>query len=70
MVTKQKARDVLDAQGFVLVKGTFDWKCLSSDTKPTEGVYTNDLLMELDTGNKYYFDGSAWQTFGGGADNG
>lgn len=65
MVTKQKARDVLDAQGFVLVKGTFDWKCLSSDTKPTEGVYTNDLLMELDTGKGYYFDGTDWNEIGG-----
>lgn len=66
MVTKQKARDVLDEKGFTRFSGVYDWKCLSSDTKPTEGVYTNDFLLELDTGNRYYFDGTQWQPFGGG----
>lgn len=65
MVTKQKTRDVLDARGYTKATGVYDWKCLSSDDKPTEDVHINDLLLELDTGNKYYFDGTQWQTFGG-----
>ena len=44
---------------------TYDWKCLSTDTKPTTGVTTNDLLLELDTGDFYYFTGEAWAKVGG-----
>ena len=65
MVTKQKTRDVFDEKGYNKVTSSYDWRCLSSDTKPTDGVYVNDLLLELDTGNKFYFDGTQWQTFGG-----
>lgn len=43
--------------------------CLSTDTKPTavEG-YSDDLkyslLLELDTGDFYYYDGTAWTKIG------
>lgn len=43
--------------------------CLSTDTKPTavEG-YSSDLkyslLLELDTGDFYYYDGTAWTKLG------
>lgn len=30
--------------------------CNSSDDKPTSGVVTGSRLMEVDTGNRYYFD--------------
>lgn len=36
----------------------------STDTKPTN-VEINTLFLELDTGDFYYFDGTAWQKVGG-----
>ena len=43
---------------------------LSTDAKPTTGVDTNTKFRELDTGKRYYFNGSAWaeipQSGGGG----
>ena len=36
----------------------------SNDSKPTE-VLENSMFLERDTGIVYYFDGSAWQVFGG-----
>ena len=36
----------------------------STDTKPTD-VNVNDMFIELDTGNAYFWDGSAWQVIGG-----
>lgn len=36
----------------------------STDEKPTD-VNVNDLFIELDTGDAYYWDGSAWQIVGG-----
>lgn len=64
MVTKQKTSDMLDERGFEKLT-SFDWKCLSTDEKPTEGVNINDLLLELDTGKGYYFNGSDWSLIGG-----
>lgn len=37
----------------------------STDTKPTDGIGVNSKFTELDTGDKYYFDGSDWQEIGG-----
>lgn len=46
----------------------FDLKGLSTDQKPSEiegmPIGANSLFLELDTGNFYYFDGSAWQSLG------
>lgn len=38
---------------------------LSTDTKPTEGIATNALFLELDSGDFYYYDGTAWAKVGG-----
>lgn len=38
---------------------------LSTDSKPTTDVPVNTLFLELDTGNFWYFNGSAWQKIGG-----
>lgn len=37
----------------------------SEDTKPTTSIGVNSKFYELDTGDVYYFDGSAWQKIGG-----
>lgn len=36
----------------------------STDTKPTN-VNVNDMFIELDTGDAYFWDGSLWQVIGG-----
>ena len=48
----------------------FELKGLSTDVKPTETfsgakVGVNSLFFELDTGDLYYFTGSAWSKVGG-----
>lgn len=40
------------------------YMCLSSDDKPTEGVAENALLLELDTGDFYYFANDGWSVVG------
>ena len=42
-----------------------EYRGLHSDSKPTTGVATNALFLELDTGDFYYFDGSNWAKVGG-----
>ena len=42
----------------------FEYIGLSTDTKPTDcGV--NSLFLELDTGDAFYFNGTAWAKVGG-----
>ena len=41
-----------------------DYRALSTDDKPTEAK-ANALLLEVDTGDFYYFDGSEWAIVGG-----
>ena len=36
----------------------------STDTKPTD-ANINDMFIELDTGDAYYWDGLSWQVIGG-----
>lgn len=36
----------------------------STDSKPTD-ANINDMFIELDTGDAYYWDGSSWQLIGG-----
>lgn len=43
---------------------TADYLGLSTDTKPTNAE-ANALFLELDTGDFYYFDGTAWAKVGG-----
>lgn len=40
------------------------YMCLSTDSKP-EDAAINSLLLELDTGDFYYFDGDSWEKVGG-----
>lgn len=46
-------------------KADFEFKGLSTDTKPTEKVLENSLFLELDTGDFYYFTGESWAKVGG-----
>ncbi len=43
----------------------YDFKGLSTDEKPTEGVAINSLFLELNTGNFYYYTGETWAKVGG-----
>lgn len=49
-----------------LNRGTdyFEFEGVNDDDKPTEGVGVNSKFYELDTGDTYYFDGTAWQKVG------
>lgn len=52
----------LETVGGVTV-GEYEFKGLSTDTKPTTcGV--NSLFLELDTGDVYYFTGETWSKVG------
>lgn len=43
-------------------KSYVELACLSTDTKPTTGVVTGSLALEVDTGDVYAFDevGGEW----------
>lgn len=41
----------------------YNIKALSTDTKPADAP-VNALLLELDTGDFYYYDGTAWEKVG------
>lgn len=45
----------------------YEFKGVSGDTKPTEGIGVNSLFLELDTGDVYYYTGEAWAKVGGDA---
>ena len=36
----------------------------SKATKPTDNINVNDIYIELDTLDAYYWDGSQWQVMG------
>lgn len=57
MVTNKLVHDSL----YVELEGT------SGDDKPTEDIGVNSRFYELDTGDVYYFNGSAWSKIGGEA---
>lgn len=40
-----------------------DLRGVSTDEKPTN-VEVNTLMLEVDTGDFYYFDGTSWQKVG------
>lgn len=42
--------------------GYVEVACLSRDTKPTDGIATGSLCIEVDTGKVYLYnsDGEAW----------
>lgn len=62
MITKQRIGTAYDNDGKML--DSYDWRGLSTDTKPTTNVAVNDLFLEVDTGNCYYFNGTAWALVG------
>lgn len=37
-------------------KNLVEISCLSTDTKPTEGIVTGSIATEVDTGDVYLFD--------------
>ena len=43
----------------------YEFKGISDDDKPTDGVAVNSLFFELDTGDNYYYDGDQWLKVGG-----
>lgn len=66
-----KAKD-FDYSG---TKDRVEGECLSTDTKPTEGIANGSCLIEMDTGDRFMFDeaGSQWLNItnpggGGGAE--
>lgn len=64
MVTVNSKRYIMGEQ-----KWDFDFKGLSTDTKPTESfegqpICENSLFLELDTGDVYYYDGEDWNKVG------
>ena len=54
--TKNKAADY--GQDKIRIEAA----CLSTDTKPTDGIANGSLVIEMDTGKIYAFNeaGSAW----------
>ena len=49
------------------VKNLVQIACLHADTKPTEGIVTGSLALEVDTGDIYAFDevGTQWNKING-----
>ncbi len=43
-------------------QSTRDYVCLSSDTKPTDGIVNGSFCLEMDTGKFYVYNeaGEAW----------
>ena len=48
----------------ITVNATTDYRGMSTDDKPTYAD-VNALLLEVDTGDFYYFDGENWGKVGG-----
>lgn len=49
------------------VKNIVEIACLHADTKPTDGIVTGSLALEVDTGDIYAFDeaGGEWNKISG-----
>lgn len=63
---------VLIDQAYIEGKSYKEIACLSTDTKPTTGIVTGSLALEVDTGDVYAFDevGGEWDqiaALGGGS---
>lgn len=52
----------------ITVNATTDYRGLSTDEKPTDAD-VNALLLEVDTGVFYYFDGESWGKVGGATED-
>lgn len=62
MITVIKRQYAEGANGQMFLD--FEYKGLSTDTKPTETAPVNALFLELDTGDVYFFNGSTWAKVG------
>ena len=62
MVTKQIAATSYTDDGIAV--DVYDYYGLSTDDKPTDAA-VNAFFLENDTKKLFYFDGEAWQPFGG-----
>lgn len=60
MITKSKGSTAYSEDGIV---EHYDWRGLSTDEKP-ETATVNDLFLEVDTGDGYFFNGEAWEKIG------
>lgn len=60
MITKSKGSTAYSENGIV---EHYDWRGLSTDEKPTDAT-VNDLFLEVDTGDKYYFSNGVWSKQG------
>lgn len=47
---------VIVDQAYIEGKSYKEISCLSTDTKPTGGMVTGSLALEVDTGNVYAYD--------------
>jgi len=45
-----------------------DYRCVSTDTKPTDGIKANDVVWEVDTNKFFYFDAEDQQWHETGAE--
>lgn len=52
----------------ITVNATTDYRGMSTDDKPADADI-NALLLEVDTGDFYYFDGENWDKVGGTAED-
>ena len=52
--------------GSTTSKNLVEIACLHADTKPTSGIVTGSMALEVDTGDVYAFDeaGSQWNKLG------
>ena len=57
-ISKNKTVDVADGE----VVSYIEMACLAADTKPTDGIATGSICVEVDTGNVYLYnaEGEAW----------
>lgn len=55
---------IVEKKACPLVEGGYqdvvEFRGSSNDVKPTKGIGTGSLFLEIDTGDIYIFSGSAW----------
>jgi hypothetical protein len=53
---------ILNRVGASEVDKSAEFRGLSTDTKPTQGLNEGDVFLEMDTGEVYFWDGNNWIT--------
>jgi hypothetical protein len=51
---------ILNRVGASEVDKSAEFRGLSTDTKPTQGLNEGDVFLEMDTGEVYFWDGDKW----------